>query len=149
MIENAITFDNTDNSTELVLYLSDTVQVLKEEMAFPFGSLVADCGGILGLFIGFNFLMIWDWIMKCLKIWSDRIKCCVSMFKFMFYVYLLCIIYLNIHFTVHCTYVCMHASHLTINRNSISRKVYHILIFYIFSYLFPIFLFLVLKSLFK
>ena len=60
MIENAITFDNTDNSTELVLYLSDTVQVLKEEMAFPFGSLVADCGGILGLFIGFNFLMIWD-----------------------------------------------------------------------------------------
>ena len=68
MIENAITFDNTDNSTELVLYLSDTVQVLKEEMAFPFGSLVADCGGILGLFIGFNFLMIWDWIMKCLKI---------------------------------------------------------------------------------
>ena len=60
MIENAITFDNTDNSTELVLYLSDTVQVLKEEMAFPFGSLVADCGGVLGLFIGFNFLMIWD-----------------------------------------------------------------------------------------
>ena len=70
MIENAITFDNTDNSTELVLYLSDTVQVLKEEMAFPFGSLVADCGGILGLFVGFNFLMLWDLVL-CLL---DRIS---------------------------------------------------------------------------
>ena len=70
MTENAITIDNFSgtNRTGLVLYLSDTVQVLKEEMAFPFSSLVADCGGILGLFIGFNFLMIWDWIMKCLKI---------------------------------------------------------------------------------
>ena len=70
MTENALTlysFDGT-NRTGLTLFLSDTVQVMKEEMAFPFGSLVADCGGILGLFIGFNFLMIWDWIMKCLKI---------------------------------------------------------------------------------
>ena len=70
MTENALTLYSSDetNRTGLVLFLSDTVQVLKEEKAFPFASLVADCGGILGLFIGFNFLMIWDWIMKCLKI---------------------------------------------------------------------------------
>ena len=44
-------------------YVSRSVQVLREEEAFSFQSLVADCGGVLGLFIGFNFLMIWDWIM--------------------------------------------------------------------------------------
>ena len=43
-------------------FASDTVTVKREEEAFSFGSLVADCGGVLGLFIGFNFLMVWDWI---------------------------------------------------------------------------------------
>ena len=43
-------------------YSEDYVEVLKEEEAYSFLSLVADCGGILGLFIGFNFLMVWDWI---------------------------------------------------------------------------------------
>ena len=44
-------------------YMSpDTVQVLKEEEAHSFSSLVADVGGVLGLFIGFNFLMLWDWV---------------------------------------------------------------------------------------
>ena len=43
-----------------VLFASKFVQVLKEEEAFSFGSLVADCGGVLGLFIGFNFMMVWD-----------------------------------------------------------------------------------------
>ena len=30
------------------------------EAAYSALTLVADCGGLLGLFIGFNFLMIWD-----------------------------------------------------------------------------------------
>ena len=45
-----------------VKFWSPSIQVLKEEEAYSFLSLVADCGGILGLFIGFNFLMVWDWI---------------------------------------------------------------------------------------
>ena len=49
------------------IFASGTIQVHKEEEAFPFISLVADCGGILGLFIGFNFLMIWDWIIKIVE----------------------------------------------------------------------------------
>ena len=49
--------------TELLpVFASDSVLVKKEQEAFSFASLVADCGGCLGLFIGFNFLMIWDWI---------------------------------------------------------------------------------------
>ena len=54
-----------ENTTILKpIFASDLVEVQKEEEAFPFISLVADCGGILGLFIGFNFLMIWDWVVN-------------------------------------------------------------------------------------
>ena len=28
---------------------------------------MADCCGILGVFIGFNFLMVWDLLLLCLK----------------------------------------------------------------------------------
>ena len=49
------------NYTELfIMYESDSIEVHKEEEAYSFLSLVADCGGVLGLFIGFNFLMVWD-----------------------------------------------------------------------------------------
>ena len=43
-------------------FVSNKIQVLKEVEAYPALSLVADVGGVLGLFIGFNFLMLWDWI---------------------------------------------------------------------------------------
>ena len=49
------------------VFTSDTVQVQREEEAFSFGSLVADIGGVLGLFIGFNFLMAWDLMMTALR----------------------------------------------------------------------------------
>ena len=45
------------------IFTTDIVQIQKEVEAFPFSSLVADCGGVLGLFVGFNFLMVWDWIL--------------------------------------------------------------------------------------
>ena len=51
-------------------FTSDKILVLKEVEAYPALSLVADVGGVLGLFIGFNFLMLWDWI-----VWGvERIK---------------------------------------------------------------------------
>ena len=49
---------------------SPTITTEQEEMAYSFGSLIADFGGLLGLFVGFNFLMIWDCLLialKCLK----------------------------------------------------------------------------------
>ena len=50
-----------ENWTQMLLmYESDSIEVQKEEEAYSFLSMVADCGGLLGLFIGFNFLMIWD-----------------------------------------------------------------------------------------
>ena len=40
----------------------NSVEVHRDLEAFSFGSLVADCGGVLGLFVGFNFLIVWEWI---------------------------------------------------------------------------------------
>ena len=56
------------------VFSSDSVLVKREEEAFSFVSLVADCGGCLGLFIGFNFLMIWDWIVILLERLANSIK---------------------------------------------------------------------------
>ena len=59
-------YTNLDGSTGLKLwpmFSFEKTLVRKEVEAFPLISLVADCGGILGLFLGFNFLKIWEWIM--------------------------------------------------------------------------------------
>ena len=58
----------TDNKSLLMPYFqTNFVEVQREEFAYPTISLVADVGGVLGLFIGFNFLMIWDWIIWGIK----------------------------------------------------------------------------------
>ena len=50
-----------------ILFESDNIEIEKEVEAFPFVSLVADVGGVLGLFLGFNILMIWDFIHGIVK----------------------------------------------------------------------------------
>ena len=55
------------------MFTNEKILIRKEVEAFPFISLVADCGGILGLFLGFNFLMIWEWIMDFLMFCIIRI----------------------------------------------------------------------------
>ena len=54
------TFIPGDYSQLDITYESGSIEVQREEEAYSFLSLVADCGGVLGLFIGFNFLMVWD-----------------------------------------------------------------------------------------
>ena len=51
----------------MLYFKTNFVEVQGEELAYPLLSLVADFGGVLGLFIGFNFLMIWDWIIWGIK----------------------------------------------------------------------------------
>ena len=59
------------NHSEIrVLWSTQALSIEKEELAYPFITLLADFGGILGLFIGFNFLMIWDIIVFVI----DKIK---------------------------------------------------------------------------
>ena len=62
------------NKTVIVPMFDPTVEVLKEQEAYPILSFVADFGGILGLFIGFNFLMVWGWLMWCGKNILARFK---------------------------------------------------------------------------
>ena len=44
------------------MFQSSTVNIVKEEEAYSLESFVADIGGVLGLFVGFNFLMAWDFV---------------------------------------------------------------------------------------
>ena len=62
------------NKTVIVPMFDPTVEVLKEQEAYPILSFVADFGGILGLFIGSNFLMVWGWLMWCGKNILARFK---------------------------------------------------------------------------
>ena len=59
--------ENNDTVAEVVPIFDATLQVLTEQEAYPILSFVADIGGILGLFIGFNFLMVWELIIWCCK----------------------------------------------------------------------------------
>ena len=59
--ENAAPEIEPENTTELNLrYTSALIEVQKEEYAYSFLTLVADIGGVLGMFIGFNFLILID-----------------------------------------------------------------------------------------
>lgn len=79
LIEEAVNFPNPyGNSTACLIPIFDPMMtVLREQWSYPIISLVADTGGILGLFIGFNFLMAWD-LMKC---------CCRQAYNYCFQLY--------------------------------------------------------------
>ena len=50
-----------------IIFASRVVVVEKEESTFPFQSFVAECGGCLGLFLGFSFLLVLDALMQGMK----------------------------------------------------------------------------------
>ena len=66
-----------NNVSELSpLFATRNILVRKEVEAFPLDSLVADCGGILGLFLGFNFLMVWEWLLNVIIALLNRFNIC-------------------------------------------------------------------------
>ena len=46
----------------IVPIFSTEAQVLREQLSYTELTFTAEVGGVLGLFFGFNFLMVWDWI---------------------------------------------------------------------------------------
>ena len=65
------------NMTAIIPYFtSESVQVSYEEEAHSLGSLVADIGGVLGLFVGFNFVMVWDWIVSGIRSFGQKMCRC-------------------------------------------------------------------------
>ena len=71
---NEIGIELTGGQAVILPALLPPVEVLTEEESYPLISLVADVGGVLGLFIGFNFLMVWDWIVMGLQKFCTKIK---------------------------------------------------------------------------
>ena len=65
------------NMTAIIpFFTSESVQVSYEEEAHSLGSLVADIGGVLGLFVGFNFVMVWDWIVSGIRSFGQKMCRC-------------------------------------------------------------------------
>ena len=42
--------------------VSTTLRTETEKLIVPFETLISNIGGTLGLFLGFSFILIWDWI---------------------------------------------------------------------------------------
>ena len=53
---------NLNHTVVSLRFDSHTLLTEQEEWAYSFASLVADLGGLLGLFVGFNFMLLWDFI---------------------------------------------------------------------------------------
>ena len=47
----------------LTLVTTD-IRVETQALVYPFTSLVSNFGGALGLFLGFSFFMLWDWVLS-------------------------------------------------------------------------------------
>ena len=57
-----------------IMLSSSSVILEKEEKAFTFQSLVADVGGVLGLFIGFSFLGLAESALVCIKKFYEQFR---------------------------------------------------------------------------
>ena len=57
MADYPIYIEESRESLDLqIMFSSSSVTLAREEYAFSFSSLLGDVGGVLGIFIGFNFL---------------------------------------------------------------------------------------------
>ena len=75
LVEDPLNPDSAaDGIAKVIPIFDETFQVLREEEVYPILSFVADIGGILGLFIGFNFLLVWDWIVWVARKMFMKIK---------------------------------------------------------------------------
>ena len=50
-----------------VRWLDKKLIHIKQELAYDWLTFVANFGGTLGLFLGFSFFMIWDWVASVLE----------------------------------------------------------------------------------
>ena len=59
--QDPVFFASPENTTGLSFgFSSNTMSVSEEVLIYPTTSFLAEAGGALGLFLGFNFVMVWD-----------------------------------------------------------------------------------------
>ena len=73
-IVDSIVTKITNRSWIKVQFASDEITVESEEYVYDIVSFIADCGGALGLFLGFSFYMLWDVFLFIEAVLSDIIK---------------------------------------------------------------------------
>ena len=54
-------------------FSSNSMSVSEEVYIYPITSFLAEAGGALGLFLGFNFMMVWDFIEAIILMVSKKI----------------------------------------------------------------------------
>ena len=75
LADNPLFTLSTSNLTVIHIMLSSSTVILeKEEEAFSFQSLVADVGGVLGLFIGFSFLGLSEFAIVWIKKFYEQCR---------------------------------------------------------------------------
>ena len=61
IVDTPILMD-VENKIQRLVRSTKTVLVKTEHLVYPFSSFLAEFGGALGLFLGFSFFMIWDFL---------------------------------------------------------------------------------------
>ena len=69
-----ILYDNAKSIVFMFGYSTNAVTVKEQAYIYPLQSFVAEFGGALGLFIGFSFLGVWDFIMWLLEFMVQKYK---------------------------------------------------------------------------
>ena len=72
--EPQILYDNANSVGFMFGYSTNAVTVKEEAYIYPLQSFVSEFGGSLGLFVGFSFLTIWDWILLLVKCFTLQCK---------------------------------------------------------------------------
>ena len=72
--EPQILYDNANSIGFMFGYSTNAVTVKEEAYIYPLQSFVSEFGGSLGLFVGFSFLTIWDWILLLVKCFTLQCK---------------------------------------------------------------------------
>ena len=67
-------FENDESLQVYITFSKSTISVEKEVDAYPWTSFVADYGGLLGLFVGANFLGYFEFFLSlCHRLYSSKI----------------------------------------------------------------------------
>ena len=74
IIDSVVKHRSGDSIT--IMFEADEIQIESEEYVYDLVSFIAECGGALGLFLGFSFFMLWDLLLSFQNAFSYFIRRC-------------------------------------------------------------------------
>ena len=89
--EEIYKLEEENNTLSFALHYATTQVTRKEEVyMYPFRSFLAEFGGALGMFLGFSFLMVWDfirWILERFRFFETFIQKAIIKIKLDFFLF--------------------------------------------------------------